>query len=80
MRGMRVTVDKNAEAIDIPSMRELSDGSYLHHIDGEIFYVDHHDILRAIHGDYPIATTEAQVRVLITYLETVADRMKAAAA
>ena len=77
---MKVNVDKNAEAIDIPSMRELSDGEYLSHIDGDIFFVDHHDILRAIHGDYPIATTEAQVRVLITYLEGVADRMKEAAA
>jgi hypothetical protein len=30
-------------------------------------------------GEYPIATTERQVRILIEHLETVAARMKEAA-
>jgi hypothetical protein len=79
MRGMKVTVHKDAEALDIPSMRELDEASYRQYIDTELFFLDHHDVFRSAMGEYPIATTERQVRILIEHLETVAARMKEAA-
>lgn len=73
-----VTIEYGANAIDIPTMRGISDTEYASYIDGDLFWVDHHDILRAVLGEYPIATTSAQVEQLISYLQGVAQRMRAA--
>jgi len=73
-----VTIEYGANAIDIPTMRGISNTEYASYIDGDLFWVDHHDILRAVLGEYPIATTSAQVEQLITYLQGVAQRMRAA--
>ncbi|ALE91008.1 hypothetical protein BOH73_13095 [Pseudomonas versuta] len=56
-------------------MRGLSNTEYISYIDGDVLYVDHHDILRAVLGDYPLATSFDQVEHLITYLQGVAQRM-----
>lgn len=71
-----VTIEYGANAIDIPTMRDLTDAEYASYIDGDLFFVDHHDVLRAVLGEYPIATTSAQVEHLITYLQGVAQRMR----
>jgi len=71
-----VKIEYGANAIDIPTMRDISNTEYASYIDGDLFYVDHHDILRAVLGDYPIATSAAQVEYLITYLQGVAQRMR----
>ena len=72
-----VTIEYGANAIDIPTMRGISNTEYASYIDGDLFWVDHHDILRAVLGEYPIATTSAQVEQLISYLQGVAQRMRA---
>jgi len=72
-----VTIEYGANAIDIPTMRGISNAEYASYIDGDLFWVDHHDILRAVLGEYPIATTSAQVEQLISYLQGVAQRMRA---
>lgn len=71
-----VTIEYGANAIDIPTMRGISETEYASYIDGDLFFVDHHDILRAVLGEYPIATTSAQVEHLITYLQGVAQQMR----
>lgn len=73
-----VTVPADSEAADIPSMREMPDDGYTNYLDGGLFFTDHHDVLRAIHGEYPIAATPRQIDLLISYLLTVKDRMVAA--
>jgi hypothetical protein len=73
---LSVTIEYGANAIDIPTMRGISNSEYASYIDGDLLYVDHHDILRAVLGDYPVATTSAQVEHLITYLQGVAQRMR----
>ena len=72
-----VTIEYGANAIDIPTMRGISITEYASYIDGDLFWVDHHDILRAVLGEYPIATTSAQVEQLVSYLQGVAQRMRA---
>jgi len=59
-------------------MRGISNTEYASYIDGDLFWVDHHDILRAVLGEYPSATTSDQVEQLLTYLQGVAQRMRAA--
>ncbi|SDT01892.1 hypothetical protein SAMN05216598_3641 [Pseudomonas asplenii] len=73
-----VTIEYGANAIDIPTMRDITTTEYASYIDGDLFFVDHHDVLRAVLGDYPIATTATQVEHLITYLQGVAQRMRSA--
>lgn len=71
-----VTIEFGANAIDIPTMQAISVDEYVSYVDGDLFYVDHHGILRAVLGDYPIATSVNQVEHLISYLQVVANRMK----
>jgi hypothetical protein len=78
MAMFSVKVAANAEAADIDEMRRMPDEGYANWIDRELFFIDHRDILRAIHGDYPIATTSAQAGLLIEYLKGVKARMEAA--
>ncbi|MCG7360817.1 hypothetical protein MHZ93_06080 [Roseomonas sp. ACRSG] len=73
-----IKVEADGEAIDIPRMRELDVDAYAAYVKEALFFVDHHDILRSSFGEYPIATSEQQVRRLIQYLEGVAQRMKEA--
>jgi hypothetical protein len=80
MAMIKIKLGPDAEAVDIPGMRSMPDSGYANWIDGELFFFDHHENLRAIHGDYPIATTSAQVSLLIAYLQTIEARMKEAEA
>lgn len=63
------------DVIDIPTMRKLNKQEYGAYVDSSLFWVDHHDVLRAVIGDYPIATTQAQIDELITYLSRIKPRM-----
>ncbi len=78
MAMIKIRLGSDAEAEDIPGMRSMSDQGYANWIDGEVFFLDHHENLRAVHGEYPIATTSAQIGLLIEYLETIQARMKQA--
>lgn len=73
-----VTIQEDSEAADIPSMREMPDVGYSNYLDGGLFFTDHHDVLRAVHGGYPIATTSRQVDLLVEYLEGIKSRMVSA--
>ena len=73
---LNVTIDTEANAVDIPSMYKMPPNEYSSYVDGGLFFVDHHEILRAVLGDYPIATTVDQVELLIGYLKGVAEKMR----
>jgi len=74
---MRVEVPRGSEALDVYTMRHLSEESYEEYIARELFLTDHRFVLRAVHGDYPLATTPQQVSLLIGYLLKVQARMAA---
>jgi hypothetical protein len=61
----------NDDVIDIPSMRSLNPDQYLAYVDQSLFWMDHHEVLRATIGDYAIATTQEQIDQLIIYLNTI---------
>lgn len=70
----RIKVSTEGEAVDIPTMREMSGEEYSRYVEYELFFIDHHDVLRSAFGEYPIACTEAQLDQLILYLEKAKQR------
>ena len=75
---MTVIIDTEDGVVDIPTMYRLPADEYAAYIHGGLFFVDHHDVLKAAHGEYPIATTPEQIKQLICYLQGVASQMQAA--
>ncbi|MEA5670440.1 hypothetical protein VA602_03700 [Pseudomonas sp. MH2] len=73
-----ITIDIGVDVVDIPTMQSMPNPEYLGYIENSLFWVDHHDVLRATHGEYPIATTSEQVELLINHLKIVADGMRRA--
>jgi len=75
--GKSFAMKFEAEAIDIPTMRDMSIEAYRDHLNGGLFFVDHHDVLRAGPGEFPLAVTREQFRELRSYLERFVDRIGA---
>ncbi|MCU1717328.1 hypothetical protein [Pseudomonas sp. 5P_3.1_Bac2] len=75
---IQINVDSESCAADIPEMRAMPLDGYASYIANDLFFIDHHDILRAVIGEYPIATTADQTEQLICYLQGIALRMRAA--
>lgn len=63
------------EAMDIRTMSELDLDSYRSYLD-EMFWVDHHDVLRSQHGGFPVAATATQLDLLVQYLAAQRVRLK----
>ncbi len=71
------TAMKDYTWIDIPTMYDLSETQYKDFIRWT-FEVDHHDVLRLQRGSDgapPLATTLEQLDVMISYLESLRERM-----
>lgn len=57
----------------------MPDDNYRTLVDDDTLpYVDHREVLKVMLAGYPLATTSAQARIMIEYLEKVEARMKAA--
>jgi hypothetical protein len=59
------------EAATIEEMAAMSPEQYRSTLEFKLFFVDHHGILRAAQGEYPVATTKVQLRALLDYLKGV---------
>lgn len=73
-----ITIDIGTDVVDIPTMQSMSAAEYSSYIENSLLWVDHHDVLRATHGDYSIATSSEQVELLINHLKVVADALRRA--
>ena len=73
-----ITIDIGTDVVDIPTMQSMSAAEYASYIENSLLWVDHHDVLRATHGDYSIATSSEQVELLINHLKAVADALRRA--
>jgi len=73
-----ITIDIGTDVVDIPTMQSMSAAEYSTYIENSLLWVDHHDVLRATHGDYSIATSSEQVELLINHLKVVADTLRRA--
>lgn len=70
IRDIEIHARLNEDVVDIPTMREMGSGdAYLNYLSEHLFFVDHHDVLRSVLGEWPIAVTKGQVEVLIRYLQ-----------
>lgn len=64
------------EATDIPTMSRMSKIEYRNFLkSGELFWIDHHDVLRSTPAEYPLATTREQLDMLIDALSEFRNRM-----
>ena len=72
----KITTTAEIEAVDIPTMTQLSDAEYRTFIreDGLVF-VDHHDVLRSSAAGYPLATTLEQFDILVEELQKLRSKM-----
>lgn len=69
------TTKTDVTAVDIPTMAEMTIDEYNEYLRTGLLMVDHHDVLRSEPAGYPIAVNKAQLRALITYLETLEPRV-----
>lgn len=74
---MKLPVTVNESAVDIPTMREMSIGEYQMYLETELLFVDHHDVLRSGPGQYPLAVTREQLRMLVAHLKGLESRVGA---
>jgi hypothetical protein len=65
----------DAEALDIPAMRELDVEAYKAYVRDHLLWVDHHEVLRSTLAEYPYATTPEQVDAFIEVLKECRARM-----
>lgn len=74
----KIKVNREIEAVDIPTMNEMSDDEYRNFIqvDGLVF-IDHHNVLRSSIADYPIATTREQLDIFIEELQRQRGKLEA---
>ncbi len=72
---MRLKVETDSSAVDIPEMREMPLEEYLEYVKNELFFIDHHDVLRSAMGEYPLAVTKEQMKLLIQHLQEAQDRV-----
>lgn len=72
---MKMTV--TVEAVNIPTMHEMSIREYEAYLRGGLLFVDHHGILRSAPAEYPLATSKEQLRSLIRYLEEIEPKVGA---
>lgn len=75
---MRIKVEVDGSAVDIPTMRDMSVSEYRAYIEDELFFVDHHDVLRSAMGEYPLAVTCEQLQALVAYLQNLEPKVGAA--
>lgn len=57
------------EAVDIPTMTEMSLEEYTSYIESNLVFSDHHGVIRATQGEYPLACTKAQLNALVKFLQ-----------
>jgi hypothetical protein len=55
-------------SVDPTTMSKMTQDEYLEYLEDGLIYVDHHDVLRSMPAGYPLATTKAQLALLIAYL------------
>lgn len=74
----KIKLSREIEAVDIPTLSEMSDDEYRDFIRGEgLIFVDHHNVLRSSVADYPIATTREQLDIYIEELQRQRGKLEA---
>lgn len=72
---LKVTTDGEGEAIDIPTMRDMPIDQYKEYVKHELFFMDHHEVLRSTFCEYPYATSPAQIDAFIEVLREYKRKM-----
>jgi len=68
---------QEVEAVDIHTMAEMTPEEYEQYIRGSLLFVDHHDVLRSVPAQYPLAVTKQQFKALLDYLRELEPKVGA---
>lgn len=74
MKSITVTLDE--DIVDIRTMEAMGLAGYLPYVEQYLLFVDHHDVLRASQGGYPVAVTKQQLDELIVHLQSIRHQLK----
>jgi hypothetical protein len=66
---------EDVEAVDIPTMADMSPADYETYLRNGLFFVDHHDVLRSIPAGYPLAVTKQQYTALMAHLKELGPKI-----
>ncbi|WP_417763343.1 hypothetical protein [Shewanella sp.] len=80
MQNSRLKVSIEIEAADIPTMHEMTRAEYNDYLTNELLFVDHHDVLRSGHGEFPLAVTKEQLDMFISHLQSLKHKVGAESA
>ena len=69
-------IELDEDLVDIPTMESMPIEGYLPYVDQYLMFVDHHDVLRATQGEYPIAVTKQQLDALISHLQSIRHQFR----
>ncbi len=72
---LEVSLPEDAQAMDIPTMFRSNAEQYRDYILENLLFQDHHGNIRSMIGEFPLATTQKQVDVLIEVLNEWRDKM-----
>ena len=61
--------NQEVEAVDIQTMAKMSVEVYKTYLREGLLFVDHHDVLRSVPAEYPLAVTKEQFKALLAYLK-----------
>lgn len=67
--------ETTVEAVGIPTMHEISAEEYREYLSDGLLFVDHHDVLRSVPAEYPLAVTREQLQMLIEHLQGLVGRV-----
>jgi hypothetical protein len=63
------TTTQEVTAVHIQTMEDMSLEEYKKYLDGGLFFVDHHGILRSGPAEYPLAVTKVQFETMLSFLK-----------
>ena len=75
MSYSKLKTTTEVEAVDIPTMNDMSADEYRDYLHGGLLFVDHQDVLRSAPAEYPLAVTREQLQILIQHLQGLTDRV-----
>lgn len=75
MARNKIKTTVEIETVDIHTMRDMSASEYRNYLDGDLLFVDHHEVLRSAPAGYPLAVTSDQLKMLIEHLQGLSGRV-----
>jgi hypothetical protein len=71
---MRLPIEENEMAVDIPEMAAMSEEEYSEYLESELLLIDSNWAVRSNCGGFPLAVDRKQLQIMIEYLQKIESR------